>query len=166
MDGFLLETLLDEDWNLLDLSGCGHLKPSTLLQTLKPLKNLRHLDLAGCRLTNQVVYGLPVQAQELRELRLEGRYPLVERAAWAALVPSVPSGETLDCWEDAPTAARDRCRHPLPLCVSHYPAPSVGVRTGGPCMQSGARGPLPPALARHARQCRSIVHGGVAKAHH
>lgn len=101
LTGATLLSLRDLSWNILDLSGCSHLSPSSILSALQPLKHLRQLDLSDCPLTNEIVYSLPGSVPQLQLLRMRGAAPLVERSAWRALVPKVISGHNIGSWEDA-----------------------------------------------------------------
>lgn len=100
---------MDPSWATLDLGACTALRARTLAAILAPLQQLRELDLSECMLTNHIVYSMPGWLPQLRHLRLEGAYRLVERAAWQALVPSAGTGTATDSWEDE--AADERCTH-------------------------------------------------------
>ena len=97
----LVLALADPAWAMLDLSGCSALRAGTVAAVLARLSQCRVLDLSSCTLTNQIVYGMPAWVPELQHLRLAGPYPLVERAAWQALVPALDVEAALSWEEDA-----------------------------------------------------------------
>lgn len=103
-----LISLVDESFASLDLHGCGHIRPTSLVGAIARLPLLRSLDISGCSFTSELVYSLPYSCPLLRVLRLSGcSTTLIDLRAWQRLIPRVlPS--TADTWEEE-APSRSRC---------------------------------------------------------
>jgi hypothetical protein len=97
--------LVGPSFRTLDLSGCTHLRPSTLRSALRSTPHLRHLDLAGCSINSAVIYALPWLVPGLKTLRLAGDCQTVELEAWERLIPgrigASGSADAADTWEQS-----------------------------------------------------------------
>lgn len=104
----VLIALVDESFASIDLHGCGHIRPRTLVGMIRRLPMLQSLDISGCAITSQLIYSLPHSCPLLQLLRLSGRSTkCIDLRAWQRLIPRVLPG-TADTWEDE-VFSRNRC---------------------------------------------------------
>lgn len=102
----LLQTLADDQWQLLDLCGCPHLPSATVLTVLQRLSNLQALDLTGCSALGVEVYKRLGQCcPGLVTLRVGGSASCDEAmtAALKTLLPHVApvaAAQEADDWEE------------------------------------------------------------------
>eukprot|EP00892_Ulva_mutabilis_P007504 jgi/Ulvmu1/5125/UM021_0142.1 len=96
----ILLSLVDESFASLDLHGCSHIRPKTLVTLTSRIPMLQNLDISGSTFTSELIYSLPYSCPHLQVLRLSGgSTKSIDLRAWQRLIPRVfPS--TADMWED------------------------------------------------------------------
>jgi hypothetical protein len=109
--------LVDASFAYLDLSGCCHIRPRTLVRSLEQTRMLLKLDVSGCNVTNAFVYSLPSTVPHLQLLRLGGvSASSIDFSAWKLLIPELSIRTTPESWEDH-VADNPRCVRAHLLCL-------------------------------------------------